>query len=375
MANTESVYRFEELADDALVARTRAIVGQSNQALAALLAHLGEVEARGLHRQRACASLYTYCVYELRMSEDAASRRARAARIAREFPAVLDRVAAGEIHLTGLLMIGSHLTLENQFDVLERAKHRTKKEIAKLVRQLDPLPDVPARVEPLGPRGFTIPRAPSWSEFVASMVPVRELEPGNRPRDWMDASAPVPEPAPDPEPEPMPMSEPPRDDDTQRYSVQFTASQEYVELLERAKDLLSHTGADKSLEQVHLRALQALVAELEKRRYGVGAKPRESTKRAGVPRQRGSRHVPAAVRREVWQRDGGRCAYVDASGQRCRETRLLELHHEQPFACGGPATASNLALRCKSHNALAAEQDFGREFMQARRDARAAPGW
>ncbi len=95
MANTDSGYRFEDLADDALVARTRAIVGQSNQALAALLAHLGEVEARGLHRQRACASLYTYCVYELRMSEDAASRRARAARIAREFPAVLDRVAAG----------------------------------------------------------------------------------------------------------------------------------------------------------------------------------------------------------------------------------------------------------------------------------------
>ncbi len=227
-------------------------------------------------------------------------------------------------------MIGSHLTLENQIDVLERAKHRTKKEIAKLVRQLDPLPDVPARVEPLGPRGFTIPRAPSWSEFVASMVPVRELEPGNRPRDWMDASAPDPDPVLESESEPMPESESMAmpfaepEDDTQRYSVQFTASQEYVELLDRAKDLLSHTGADKSLEQVHLRALQALVAELEKRRFGVGAKPREkpsaeSTKRAGVPRQRGSRHVPAAVRREVWQRDGARCAYVDASGQRCRD--------------------------------------------------------
>jgi hypothetical protein len=34
-------------------------VGRSNQLLAALLAHLAEVDARGIHRQRACASLYS----------------------------------------------------------------------------------------------------------------------------------------------------------------------------------------------------------------------------------------------------------------------------------------------------------------------------
>ncbi len=388
MENTDSVYRFTDLPDDALVARTRAIVGQSNQALAALLAHLGEVEARGLHRQRACASLYTYCVYELRMSEDAAFRRARAARIAREFPAVLDRVAAGEIHLTGLLMLGAHLTEENHVDVLERAKHRTKKEIAKLVREIDPLPDVPARVEPLG-RTFTMPRAPSWSQFVASFASGARAGSGRPPARLDGRDPPQPEPAPQPEsarrsrsaaagvaPQPKPMFA--RDDVPQRYSVQFTATEEYVELLERAKDLLSHTGEDKSLERVHVRALQALVAELEKRRYGTGAKPRAastaSTKHAGVPRQRGSdpgRHIPADVRRAVHARDGGRCTYVDASGQRCRETRLLELHHEQPFARGGPSTAANVTLRCRSHNALAAEDDFGRDFMDAKQPPRA----
>jgi len=35
--------------------------------------------------------------------------------------------------------------------VLALAKHRTKREIAQLVRQLDPLPEVPPRIEPLGP--------------------------------------------------------------------------------------------------------------------------------------------------------------------------------------------------------------------------------
>src|SRR5882672_12291468 len=97
---------FAQLSDDELLANTRRLVGKANQLLAGLLAHLAEVEARGVHRSRSCASLYTYCIYELRFSEDAAARRSAAARFAKEFPALLEAVAAGELHLTGLLMIG-----------------------------------------------------------------------------------------------------------------------------------------------------------------------------------------------------------------------------------------------------------------------------
>jgi hypothetical protein len=50
----------------------RRLTARSNVALADLLAHLGEVELRGIHQTRACASLYTYCMYELRMSEETA---------------------------------------------------------------------------------------------------------------------------------------------------------------------------------------------------------------------------------------------------------------------------------------------------------------
>src|SRR4029078_1848793 len=144
-------YCLRGLSDEKLLTSTRVQVGRSNQVLAGLLAHLAEVEARGLHRLRACSSLYTYCGYELRMSEDAALRLAHAARIARRFPVVYERIAAGEIHLTAVLMLGPHLTESNHAEVLGRANHRTKKEIAALVRMLDPLPRVPDRVTPLGP--------------------------------------------------------------------------------------------------------------------------------------------------------------------------------------------------------------------------------
>ncbi len=402
-------YCLDHLSDDDLLASTRCQVGRANQVLAALLAHLAEVEARGIHRVRACSSLYTYCIYELRMSEDAALRRAHAAKIARQFPVLFEQIAAGEIHLTGVLMLGPHLTSANHLEVLARAKHRTKKEIASLVRMLDPLPDVPARIEPLGPRadGPVAPRNPSWAEFAASFCPaIRELEPGERPKDWIDTEGRdslAVETAPEPrsgeihaeaesdalgDTRPLPTLPP------QRYKVQFTATQEYVNLLEQARDLLAHAVPDRALEEVHLRAMQLLVAELKKRKYAVNDESGSScptedaseqtveplerdalrlastrfdslrdTRRGEIPDGVGGRYIPAAVRRAVWKRDEGRCSYVDATGQRCRETGCLELHHETAYARGGPPTESNISLRCRAHNALAAEDDFGRDFM------------
>jgi hypothetical protein len=279
-----------------------------------LLAHLAEVEARGIHRGRACASLYTYCIYELRFSEDEAFRRVSAARLVRRFPALLDAVATGELHLTGLLMLGPHLTLDNLVEVLALAKHRTKKELARLVRRLDPLPEVPSRIEPLGPPpSRLVSTAPTWSQSVIALNPIRELEPGARPRDWVDLTQSAPSPndgstgarldcpisadehalaRSDEDEHALARSDEDehalaRSDESaapaelsrvrlepQRYKVQFEASEEYVELVERAKALLSHRGPRPDLGNLHLRAMRALVAELEREKYAVTTRER-----------------------------------------------------------------------------------------------------
>lgn len=70
----------------------------------------------------------------------------------------------------------------------------------------------------------------------------------------------------------------------------------------------------------------------------------------------------------MYRRDEARCTYVDSRGERCHETHYLELHHLQPFAKNGANVAANLTLRCAAHNALAAEQDFGRELIAKHRD-------
>ncbi len=349
-----------ELSDGELLAATRRLVGRSNQLLATLLAHLAEVEARGIHRVRACASLYVYCMYELRFSEDEAYRRVSAARLVRRFPALLDAVAAGELHLTALLMLGPHLTPDNVTEVLARAKHRTKKEIARLVRQLDPLPHVPPRIEPLGPAPSPVaPGRPTWERFVTSLNPIRDLEPGDRPRDWMEPMTTEPmvsEPVVAPESTPLTdakLQTAPARLEPQRYRVQFEASEEYVELVERAKALLSHEHESAGLAELHLRAMRALVAELERRKYAVTAQPRSSepgksephnserksaarVKPPKVPRQRG-RHVPAALRRAVFERDAGRCTYRCDTGERCRETARLEAPSPASLCARRPA--------------------------------------
>jgi hypothetical protein len=79
------------------------------------------------------------------------------------------------------------------------------------------------------------------------------------------------------------------------------------------------------------------------------------------------------VKREVWRRDEGRCAFIGTRG-RCTERGFLEYHHVQPYAAGGSATAANIQLRCRAHNMYEASLFFGSEFPERVREARCAYG-
>jgi hypothetical protein len=373
------------ISDDELFVTVQRLTARSNVALAELLAHLGEVERRGIHRVRACASLYTYCIYELRMSEDAAFRRSKAARLVREYPDLREAIAKGEMHLTGVLIIGPHLGGERHAEILRRARFRSKRELTRLVAEIDPRPEVPALVEPIGPAPSGAATHQAFVETLAG--PVRELSPERRPADWMEANAGESNAdeanadeasrRDDAGVEP-PETEPQR---PSRYRVQFTACQEFVDLLDEARDLMGHESSLPDLPEIQLRALRALVKELHKRkRAAIDHSPPTPVSRGDAQiekpsdpapespeRESSSRYVPAATRRAVFDRDGARCAYCDNRGERCRKTLGLEIHHRHAHALGGPAILDNLELRCRAHNTLAAEEDFGRTHMDRMR--------
>jgi hypothetical protein len=117
--------------------------------------------------------------------------------------------------------------------------------------------------------------------------------------------------------------------------------------------LLRHQVPSGDVAEIVDRALTLLVAELRKARHAAVSRPRTHRDRS-----RKGRYVPAAVKREVWARDGARCAFVGAAG-RCTEQGVLEYHHVIPFADGGETDVSNLQLRCRAHNGFEAERWSG----------------
>ena len=120
-------------------------------------------------------------------------------------------------------------------------------------------------------------------------------------------------------------------------------------------------GAPQRNRPDRTRALTLLVEQLERAKYAATSRPRK-----GSGSKPGSRHLPASVRREVWKRDQGRCAFVGTRG-RCAARGFLEFHHVEPYAAGGSAEASNIQLRCRAHNVYEADLFFGASLAREER--------
>ena len=136
------------------------------------------------------------------------------------------------------------------------------------------------------------------------------------------------------------------------------------EKLNHAQELLGHRVPSGDLGAVLDRVLDLAIVQLEKQKFAATSRPRRSRRTA-----HGSRHIPAEVMREVWERDGGRCTFVSEAGQRCEARMPLEFDHVVEFARGGEATVEGIRLRCRAHNQYQAERTFGAEFMRHKRIA------
>ncbi|WP_394841704.1 hypothetical protein LZC95_32095 [Pendulispora brunnea] len=301
-----------DLSNDEVLSGLHALVGQGRVLLARLLAYLAEVEERRLDLQAACSSLFDYCVRRLAMSDDEACRRVTASRIVRRYPLALAMIERGELHLTSLLLLRERLTDDNHEELLRAAAGKTKAQVQELLAARFPRPDTPSLIRPL-------PNA--TAHRVEPIAP-------------------------------------------ERYEVQFTATKDLKEKLDHATNLMRHANPRGDLSVVVERALDLLIDELEKRRLGKAKRPaapgptRESTRPGYVTR---------AVRREVFARDGAQCTFIDECGRRCESRAFLELDHVQARALGGRDTVPNLVVRCRAHNGLAAERDFGRDYIDRRK--------
>ena len=386
-------YRLEGLRDDQLLVALSAIVGEGNQVTADLLAHLAELDERQLYAElgfhpfgchEARPSLWAYCVESLGLCESSAGRRIAAARVCRKFPEAFALVAMGELHISALCSLKTYVNGENATELFDLCRGKSARRVEELLAARFPRPDVRDSIRRLPMQraapdvGSNANGPPILEHTTTQHSPKTPLEGASdslcaSPADSQAASLPLPRAATG-RIEPL---------SADRFGVHFTADTEFRELLERVRGLAGHRLPSGDLKTLMKRALEAYERELEKERFAVGRKPR-TTKHAATksnpmiltptatpmpsasagPHKRG-RHVPAAVAREVYRRDGRQCTFVAEDGRPCGSRRFLELDHIQPWAVGGRPTVENLRVRCAAHNRSAAMRYFGKAHMRA----------
>jgi 5-methylcytosine-specific restriction endonuclease McrA len=400
----------DTIPDDELLRRLVDLLRQSRHAEADLVAHIGEVDARRLYTREASPSMFAYCTERLHLSDAEAYLRITAARASREHPALLEMLADGRLHLSAIAKLAPHLTPENKGTLLQRAAHRSKRQIEELIAELVPRPDVPSLVRKLPERRIVTPLSAalrSGPDEATPEAPGVSLAPDGEASADSElapkAQAPQVQLRPDAVAAARPIVIEPLT--PTRYRIQFTASAEPREKLERLRGLMRTSVPDGDLAAVIELAVTEKLERLEARRFGrtkaerglpagngafaaaaAGPLPRSqsSTSKGDVPALRGSdsstpaaarrpvtsRHIPAAVRRAVYARDGGQCCYVDAQGQRCTAREGLEFHHRHPFGYGGGCAVGGISLLCRAHNRHLAEADYGRETIARHRRLR-----
>jgi len=295
------------------------------------------VRARATARERHRA-LFTICVYHLEYVHAAldtifgglASLRATPPRMALSRPTVFE--------LTKVM------THENRAEVLPRFFHRSRREamaVAAEIRPADAAPhrDVVTAVRPVPtlPAAAAAPGLAGYP-FLPVETPAASAPPSDPPRlasEQRDEAVPLTA-------------------DLSRLHV--TVSRLFLRKLDAARDALSHTDPDASMEDILEAGLDLLLDRSAKRKRLVETPLK-------TPRTSNGDGVPAHVKRAVWVRDGGRCQWQLDSGGVCGSTHRLEFDHVEARARGGPPTAANVRLLCDVHNQRAARLAFGDAWM------------
>jgi len=332
------MYNLSHLDDEALLRGFASLLACDRRTTAQLLAHIAEIDTRHLYLRTDFESMQAYCVRELHLSTDAAAKRLQVARLARELPVLFEAIADGRLHLFGVRLLAPRLNPQNVHELIAAAANRTGPEIELMLAHRFP------QAEPL-----------RFDDGIAPQVIVRQ-EMGENSHAARHASAAI-QVAPKVRTKIAPIA-------PERFTLQVTLPGSTCNKLRRAQELLGHAVPSGDVAEVLDRALDLLVGQLEKRKFGIGSQPRPLLPKATT------RSIAARTRNAVHERDGGTCTAAKPNGKRCNSTKNIEFDHIVPVALGGKSTVDNLRLVCRAHNQAAAEQVFGRDFIDGKKRER-----
>jgi 5-methylcytosine-specific restriction endonuclease McrA len=315
------------LSDEKLWALTINETGVERTSTLRVISFIDEINSRKLHLRRGYSSLHEYCVKVLKYSDGGAYRRIKAMRLIQDLPETRKAIESGKLNLTTASQlqqvienkVKSHnpLAQVEKLELFYKLEGRSKREVEQTIAKVCP---------------EVVNRSESQRFITCDMV-----------------------------------------------EKTLVISQRLNEKIERLKSLRAHENKDLAhiLEELidrELKRVDPLVKtskltrdqSLPKTRGPIaGASPEKlpsDTKKSNAalsPTR--SRYVPAKVKKEVWMKSEGKCAYVDPlTRNTCNSTHFLQIDHIIPFAKGGPTAGENLRLLCANHNQLLALDQFGK---------------
>ncbi|MDE0220802.1 MAG: HNH endonuclease signature motif containing protein [Spirochaetaceae bacterium] len=392
------------LSDDQLLAQTGTLAQLDRQIQVFVIDHLVEIEARALHLRRGFSSLFDYVKHGLGYSDGATYRRIGAMKLCAQVAGTRERLRDGSLTLDAAAQ------LQSAFDRRDRQRRRAARSTGRAT-SAGPAPSAVADAWPAMRPNGSAPAAPAAAapelDLSARQALVDEAV-GKSSREVMRMLAGV-------DPDLAAPADRLRPLDAERWELKAVIDTECQRGLEQLKGLLSHvdprmtlgqlvgrlvkegldrhdparpprrarrpagshsagaerTSAPEPPRDMPAHALKRSVVQPRARPAGPpppapktlrGAKARAPSNSERSARLVGAaaaaatsrtsrRAIPLAVRREVWQRDGGRCSYVDPrTGRRCASRHLLEIDHRIPYARGGRAERANLRLLCAAHH-------------------------
>jgi hypothetical protein len=309
--NLQNPTNLRALTDKILLDNLRSLVQKEREVTLQVLHHLREVERRSLYAKLAYPSLFEYVVKELKYSEGAAQRRISSMRLLREVPSIEAKVGAGTLSLSALAKAQSFFRQESKnintpakkIEILSKLENKSLVEVEKeLVRRSsNPLALVPEKIRP-------VTSTHSELKILVEDVLLKEIE--------------------------------------------------------ELRGLLAHAKPHASIKDLIAYAVNRTVKELRPKAPIQAIKAKSSSKPDEKANEISRRYIPAEVKRRVWKRDCGECSFIDpGSNRKCCSKHGLEYDHIVSFGVGGNATESNLRLRCRAHNQLAAVVAYGVQKM------------
>lgn len=313
-----------------------------------LLDLLQELDLYKVHSKFGYNSLFQYCTSYLNLSESTAYALINVARKSKQIPELKKEVQCGNISLSKAKKITSVLNSKNKEHWLKLAKTSTQAQIEKEVAKVSP-------------------ERHSFSQML-----------------YINESLEVKEKV--------------KKEGISRVQLQVGISEGLMLKIKRAQDVLSQSsqkpvGLESTLDQVisfylekqdplekakrhkrrsFLRDLKQKESLKQHQNLFVSRPTSQTLKQAQVPTSR-SRQMQTSTstykesklppkkakkrssislntKHEVYFKAQGQCTHVGAKGQRCQETRFLDIHHIQALAQGGDHNPSNLTLLCKGHH-------------------------